>query len=38
MSAFEFDRSAIKRRFHSEYIYSENAPDLRENSSQERRI
>ena len=35
MSAFEFNRSAIKRRFHSEY--PENAPDLRENSSQGRR-
>ena len=35
MSAFEFNRSAIKRRFHSEY--PENAPDLRENSCQGRR-
>ena len=35
MSAFEFDKSAVKRRFHAEY--PENAPDLRENSSQGRR-
>lgn len=35
MSAFEFDKSAVKRRFHAEY--PDNAPDLRENSSQGRR-
>lgn len=35
MSAFEFDKSAVKRRFHAEY--PENAPDLRENSSQGKR-
>jgi len=35
MSAYEFDRSAIKKRFHAEY--PENAPDLRENSTQGRR-
>ena len=35
MSAFEFDRSAVKRRFHAEY--PENAPDLRKNTSQGKR-
>lgn len=35
MNTFEFDRSAVKRRFHAEY--PENAPDLRENSSQGKR-
>lgn len=35
MSAFEFDKSAVKRRFHAEY--PENAPDLRKNSSQGKR-
>ena len=35
MSAFEFNRSAVQRQFHVEY--PENAPDLRDNSSQGRR-
>ena len=35
MSAFEFNKSAVKRRFHAEY--PENAPDLRENSRQGKR-
>ena len=35
MSAFEFNKSAVKRQFHAEY--PENAPDLRENSRQGKR-
>ena len=35
MSAFEFDKGAVKRRLYTEY--PENAHDLRENSSQGRR-
>ena len=35
MSAFEFNKSAVKRRFHAEY--PENAPDLRKNSRQGKR-
>ena len=35
MSAYEFDRSAVKRKFREQY--PENAPDLRENSTQGKR-
>ena len=35
MSAYEFDKSAVKKQFHAEY--PENAPDLRENSTQGKR-